>query len=167
MKIFYGAPGWLLHRLSFQQLISAQVMISWIVILSPTSSFVDLLGILSLHLSVPLPHSPPFSLSQNKYTLKKKRKYPRLNFDRRYKARGVDFSVFLSKTCQTTVSFNHTCHERVEVQEAERGRKLEFRESLACSKYAGKRIGGMCFPSLQPSCRVLLGKPLLRPLERG
>ena len=73
-----GVPGWF-GRLSVRLLISAQVMISWFVGLSPASGSVmiawSLLGILSLPLFLPLPpsvcvyvcvHAYTHAVSQNK-----------------------------------------------------------------------------------------------------
>ena len=64
-----GAPGWL-SGLSSRLLVSAQVMISWFVSLSPALGSAriapSLLGILSLPLSLPLPHSCSLSLSLSK-----------------------------------------------------------------------------------------------------
>ena len=63
---FLGVPGWL-NRLSVWLLVSAQVMISWFMGLSPSSGSVitawSLLGILSFSLSLSLCPSPAYALS--------------------------------------------------------------------------------------------------------
>ena len=70
-KLGPGMPGWL-SRLSIQLLVSAQVMLSQFVRLSPKSGSVltaqSLLGILSFSLCLSLCSSPIYmcSLSQNK-----------------------------------------------------------------------------------------------------
>ena len=62
----HWAPGWL-SKLNVELLISAQVMISQFMSLSPTSGSVltvwGLLGILSFSFSLSLSLSPPLSLS--------------------------------------------------------------------------------------------------------
>ena len=64
-----GTPGWL-SRLSGRLLVSAQVMISRFLSLSPTSGSAltmwSLLGILSLPLSAPLPLALSVSLEMHK-----------------------------------------------------------------------------------------------------
>ena len=67
MKTKLGAPGWL-SRLSIQLLVSAQVLISLFVglspVLSPALTAQSLLGILSRPPPQPLPHTCMLSLSK-------------------------------------------------------------------------------------------------------